>query len=95
MLKDYMDRAAFVSLSRMHLHPFAGQALSFGNLTFDRHDGLAAFKHVPGYAEARPQSAAAMGRTNVNPRSQGKWIQVSWLTSVTKVSTMGRPAGLA
>ena len=26
--------------------------------------------------------------------SQGKWIQVSWLTSVTKVSTSGRAAGL-
>ena len=27
--------------------------------------------------------------------SQGKSTQVSWLTSVTKVSTSGRPSGLA
>ncbi|KAF5053112.1 hypothetical protein DSECCO2_401680 [anaerobic digester metagenome] len=37
----------------------------------------------------------ARGCTNCDSASQGKRIQVSWLTSVMKVSTRGRPAGLA
>ena len=36
-----------------------------------------------------------IGWMNCGSMSQGKRIQVSWLTSVMKVSTRGRPAGLA
>ena len=43
----------------------------------------------------RLDRALAMGGANCGSMSQGKRIQVSWLTSVTKVSTSGRPAGLA
>ena len=39
--------------------------------------------------------ALAIGGANCRSMSQGKRIQVSWLTSVMKVSTSGRPAGLA
>ena len=45
----------------------------------------------PGYFPA----FRAMGATNCASVSQGKRIQVSWLTSVMKVSTSGRPFGLA
>jgi hypothetical protein len=41
------------------------------------------------------RSLPARGVTNCDSVSQGKRIQVSWLTSVIKVSTRGRPAGLA
>jgi hypothetical protein len=36
-----------------------------------------------------------IGWANLGSTSQGNRIQVSWLTSVTKVSTTGRPDGLA
>ena len=37
----------------------------------------------------------AIGAMNCGSVSQGNRIQVSWLTSVMKVSTIGLPAGLA
>jgi len=37
----------------------------------------------------------AIGAMNCGSESQGNRIQVSWLTSVMKVSTIGLPAGLA
>jgi hypothetical protein len=36
---------------------------------------------------------SAIGGINWDSVSHGKRIQVSWLTSVTKVSTCGRPSG--
>ncbi len=41
------------------------------------------------------QSRPLNGSTYCSAMSQGKKIQVSWLTSVMKVSTIGRPLGLA
>ena len=46
-------------------------------------------------ATCYPCRIPARGCTNCDSASQGKRIQVSWLTSVTNVSTRGRPAGLA
>ena len=39
--------------------------------------------------------APRIGGWNASPVSHGKWIHVSCDTSVMKVSTMGRPFGLA
>ncbi len=41
------------------------------------------------------QLLRAKGATNCGSVSHGNRIQVSWLTSVMKVSTVGLPAGLA
>ena len=46
-----------------------------------------------GYFAGPPRRA--IGATNCASVSQGKRIQVSWLTSVMKLSTSGRPCGLA
>src|SRR6266446_6073123 len=40
-------------------------------------------------------SSGRIGGWKTRPESHGKTIQVSWDTSVTKVSTKGRPMGLA
>jgi hypothetical protein len=40
-------------------------------------------------------ASARIGGWKARPLSHGKTIQVSWDTSVTKVSTNGRPIGLA
>src|SRR5690606_4085970 len=52
---------------------------------------------TPGERPRAPQGSriAMIGLTNLGSTSHGNRIQVSWLTSVTKVSTTGRPAGLA
>ena len=42
-----------------------------------------------------PLRMVMIGWANFGSTSQGNRIQVSWLTSVMKVSTTGRPAGLA
>src|SRR5687768_5534907 len=47
----------------------------------------------PGPAATRPPSL--IGVAKLYSMSQGKWIHLFCLNSLTKVSTMGRPAGLA
>ena len=47
------------------------------------------------YLKTQVFRLCTMGGTDWGSVSQGKRIQVSWLTSVMKVSTRGRPAGLA
>ena len=46
-------------------------------------------------AKTGRSGVAAIGWAYCGSLSQGKRIQVSWLTSVTKVSTTARPEGLA
>ncbi len=50
---------------------------------------------VLAYPLPSPTRTAAIGWAYWGSVSHGNRIQVSWLTSVTKVSTIGRPAGLA
>ena len=46
---------------------------------------------------ARPTTRppSLIGVANLYSMSQGKWIHLVCLNSLTKVSTIGRPAGLA
>ena len=60
---------------------------------------LGAGQRQPACGHAAPRSSpaasrSAIGGTNCRSVSQGKKIQVSWLTSVTKVCASPRPAGL-
>ena len=50
-----------------------------------------------GHTGATPalSNPATIGRAYCGSVSHGNRIQVSWLTSVMKVSTIGRPSGLA
>jgi hypothetical protein len=48
-----------------------------------------------GHPRWSPTRTTAIGWAYCGSVSHGNNIQVSWLTSVTKVSTTGRPAGLA
>ena len=50
---------------------------------------------LPAKTQPPPAWALWIGTTNCGSVSQGNRIQVSWLTSVMKVSTTGFPAGLA
>ena len=64
---------------------------------------IASFPIVPARRAAQRGQAGVqvrpalftIGGTDWSSVSQGNKIQVSWLTSVMKLSTRGRPAGLA
>ena len=76
----------FLRLRRDGIH---GKSSSIGD------GGTHAAIIAQGSVSRRYNSPSRIGGWNASPVSQGKKIQVSCDTSVMKVSTIGRPMGLA